>query len=77
MRLLRRTGIFKRDAKRQIKRGKDLNLLRNAIVLLSEGSDLPVNYRDHPLAGGYKGTRACQLEPDWLLIYELTSEERI
>jgi len=77
MRLLRRTSQFKRDIKRQIKRGKDLALLKEVILLLSEGQVLKSKNRDHVLAGGYQGTRECHLEPDWLLIYELTKDELI
>jgi mRNA interferase YafQ len=77
MRLLRRTSQFKRDFKRQIKRGKDLALLREVILLLSEGQELQSKHRDHVLAGGYLGTRECHLEPDWLLIYELNKDELI
>lgn len=76
-RFLRRTNQFKRDVKRQSKRGKNLTLLKNALRLLLEQGSLPDAYRDHPLLGGYHGTRECHLEPDWLLIYELTEDELI
>ena len=31
-------------------------------------------YRDHDLAGNYKGCRECHIEPDWLLIYEVIND---
>ena len=30
--------------------------------------------RDHALAGKWKGFRDCHLEPDWVLIYEISAE---
>ena len=76
-RLMRRTNQFKRDLKRQSKRGKNLSLLKSALNLLLEQGSLPGVYRDHPLLGGYRGARECHLESDWLLIYELTEDELI
>lgn len=77
MRRLRRTSQFKRDVKRQIKRGKNLNMLRIVITSLADVRTLGKSYRDHALIGGYRGSRECHLEPDWLLIYEVTGDELI
>jgi mRNA interferase YafQ len=38
---------------------------------------LEPHHRDHDLSGQYKGTRECHIEPDWLLIYELTKDDII
>lgn len=76
-RLLPRTNQFKRDVKRQAKRGKNLLVLKSALVILMEQGNLPDNNRDHPSLGGYRGARECHLESDWLLIYELTEDELI
>ena len=72
---LRRTSQFKRDAKLAKRRGKDLGKLRGAVETLVAGGVLDERLRDHALTGGYKGTRECHVEPDWLLIYEATDEE--
>ena len=72
---LRRTSQFRRDAKRAKKRGKDLAKLRAVVEALAAGEVLPATLRDHALLGGYRGSRECHLEPDWLLIYETTREE--
>ena len=77
MRQLRRTSQFKRDVKRQRKRGKALNSLRDVLILLADGKELPDKYRDHILVGSYHGVRECHIEPDWLLIYEATDTELI
>jgi len=45
------TNKMKRDAKRAVKRGKDLSKLTDALDLLSSGQPMPVNYNDHPLKG--------------------------
>ena len=76
-RSIRTTTQFKRDFKHQIKRGKDQTVFKEVIARLIEGETLEVKYRDHPLFGGYKGTRECHLEPDWLLIYELSPDDLI
>lgn len=77
MRVIRSTTQFKRDFKRQVKRGKDLTVLKEVITQLAQGESIEPRFRDHPLTGGYQGSRECHLEPDWLLIYELTQEELI
>jgi mRNA interferase YafQ len=71
------TTQFQKDAKRLGKRGKDLSKLRGVVDLLLSGSVLPDRLRDHPLSGDWKGWRDCHIEPDWLLIYKLLSEELI
>ncbi len=72
---LAQTSQFKKDIKRQQKRGKDLAELKKAVELLAAGQPLPPGYKDHPLAGGWKGRRDCHIEPDWILIYRLSSDE--
>ncbi len=77
MRLVRRSSQFKRDVKRQVKRGKKLSTLMFVVKLLAESRTMPDRYRDHSLPGGYRGTRECHIEPDWLLIYEVSDEELV
>lgn len=66
---------FRRDVKLAAKRGKDMSKLREVILLLLEGGPLPARYKDHPLGGEWKHYRECHVEPDWLLIYKIDSEE--
>ncbi len=75
MKRLSRTSQFKRDAKRQQKRGKDFTDFKHVINQLPAGQELEARYRDHTLVGQYKGTRECHIAPDWLLIYEVTDTE--
>ena len=72
---LRRTSQFERDAKLAKRRGKDLDKLRAVVDALVAGGVLEERHRDHALVGGYRGSRECHVEPDWLLIYEATDEE--
>ena len=66
---------FRRDVKLAQKRGKDMAKLREAILLLIEGSSLPPRYKDHPLGGEWKHFRDCHIEPDWLLIYKIDGDD--
>jgi addiction module RelE/StbE family toxin len=49
--------------------------LREAILLLIDGSPLPARYKDHPLAGDWRHFRDCHVEPDWLLIYKIDGDD--
>jgi mRNA interferase YafQ len=75
MKLIRRTSQFRQDVQRMEKRGKDLHKLKRVLEALVNEAELPAQLRDHVLVGQYRGTRECHLEPDWLLVYELTETE--
>ena len=77
MRIVRRTSQFKKDAKRVQKQGKSLDAMKEVLRQLINDEPLPDKHRDHNLIGNYLGARECHLEPDWLLIYELTEDELI
>ena len=72
---LSQTAQFKKDVKRQSRRGKDLTKLEAVVRLLLEGDALPEIYRDHALMGTWKNHRDCHIEPDWILIYCKTEDE--
>ena len=69
---IRRTSQFKKDYKRSIKRGLPIDKLDDAIELLGKNGFLPAEYNDHLLIGNKKGLRECHIEPDWLLVYEIS-----
>ncbi len=77
MRAVRRTTQFKKDVKRMGRRGKKFEEFKEVIGKLGSGKALETKYRDHYLVGQYKGSRECHIEPDWLLIYEITDEELV
>jgi mRNA interferase YafQ len=66
---------FRQDLKRQKRRGKDVEELIAAVDLLAETGTLPAGYRPHKLSGEWKGVWECHIEPDWLLIYDVTDKE--
>jgi len=48
---LKQTTQFKKDLRRMSKRGADMGLLGEVIVLLRERKPLPEKYNDHSLTG--------------------------
>lgn len=69
--------LFKKDLKRIVRRGYNLDLLRAAVNLLVERKPLPEKYKDHWLTGDYAGYRECHITPDWLLVYQVKGSELI
>lgn len=69
------TNQFKKDLKRQQKRGKNPQKLKEIIGLLVTGTTLPAKNREHALTGDWIGWRDCHVEPDWLLIYKVSHDE--
>lgn len=72
-----RTSQFKRDVKLAIKRGRKIALLKGIMTKLTNEEILEPKHKDHKLVGNYKELRECHIEPDWLLIYRITSKEII
>ena len=77
MRSVRQAAQFRNDFKRQKRRGKDIEELIAIVELLAQEGDLPAGYRPHKLTGEWKGVWECHIEPDWLLIYDVTPTEVI
>jgi len=74
---IRRTTQFKRDVKKLLKGGKNVEKLLRVIEILAEGEGLPYEYKAHPLRGNYKEKYDCHIEPDWILIYEIENNELV
>ena len=68
---VKHTTQFKKDYKRAIKRGLDIELLENVISKLANGETLDEKNYDHALSGNWVGHRECHVLPDWLLIYRI------
>jgi mRNA interferase YafQ len=75
MRRITQQRQFRNDLKRQKRRGKEVEELIAAVELLAETGTLPSAYRPHQLSGNWKGVWECHIEPDWLLIYQVTPAE--
>ena len=71
---LKQTSSFKKDLRRMVKRGADLDLLNEVVDMLLRQEPLPEKYHDHPLTGNWSGYRDCHIEPDWVLIYRVEKE---
>lgn len=72
---LSQTTQFKKDIKKQIKRGKNPQNLKRVVELLLNEMPLPEKNKDHPLIGNWIGRRDCHIEPDWILIYRKSEDE--
>ncbi len=70
-----RTGQFKKDLKRGSKQHMNLNELKRVLEKLQRKEPLDTRHRDHQLSQNWKGFRDCHIEPDWVLIYQITEEE--
>ena len=74
---IRRTSQFKKDVKRMLKRSKDLEKLLLVVQDLSASRKLSAKYKDHPLKGQHRDKRDCHIEPDWVLLYAIESDELV
>ena len=71
------TNSCKKDLKKASKQGKSLDTFFDVVDQLSEGKTLEPKYKDHKLSGIYEGKRECHIEPDFLLIYQISEKEII
>ncbi len=71
------TTKFEKDLKRVRRRGWEIASLTDIVKELAAGKKLPEKNRDHDLVGNFAGLRECHIEPDWLLIYEIDSDNLI
>lgn len=69
------TTKFKRDYKRVLKRGWDMNLFENVYDLLAEKGELPQNYKSHGLTGNWIGYIDAHIQPNWVLIYKINKSD--
>jgi len=74
MRQIRQRTRFRRDFRRQKRRGKDTEKLIAVVRVLAKDGAPPAQLRPHKLSGEWGSVWECHIEPDWLLIYDLTDE---
>jgi mRNA interferase YafQ len=77
MLITRGVSQFKKDYKRCVRRGYEIEKLHNVIRSLASEKGLETRYRDHALLGEYKDCRECHIGPDWLLIYLLNETDLV
>lgn len=68
---------FKKDFKSIIKRGYDIKLFEEVVMLLRPEEPLPEKHCGHALKGEFLGHRECHISPDWLLIYKIETNALI
>jgi len=68
---------FRKNLKKMLRRGKDVNKLNEVVLKLAQGETLPPKYRDHALSGDLDGLRDCHIESDWVLLYFYTSTSEL
>ncbi|KFC21081.1 type II toxin-antitoxin system YafQ family toxin [Epilithonimonas lactis] len=71
------TGKIKKDIKLAQKRGLNLELFKEVVILLEKNGKLPSSYKPHTLKGNFKGYWECHIQPDWLLIWKQDEEIKL
>ena len=74
MRKIKFTTSFKKDLKRQRKRGKQRQKIEKAIEMICLEGDVTEEYLPHTLSGNWQGYRECHIEPDWIMIYSVSDQ---
>jgi mRNA interferase YafQ len=67
---------FRKELKMMEKRHKNIHKLQDVMNMLIQEIPLLPKHEDHPLQGEYKGWWEYHVEPDWLLIYRIDTENR-
>lgn len=75
MKTLFAANSFQKDLKLVVKRGKAAKKLQAVLDLLLMDKPLPSRCRPHRLSGSFAKLWECHIEPDWLLIYDITETE--
>lgn len=71
------TTRFKKQLKKAVKQGKDVNKLLKVLNVLANGEILEEKYHNHKLINNnyYKDCLECHIEPDWLLVYKYYDDQ--
>ena len=71
-----RTGQFKKDYKKCLKRKYNEEEIIVVFRHLTETGTVPETYKPHKLIGNYKGCLECHIKPNWLLIWLQDDENK-
>ncbi|MBQ0074027.1 MAG: type II toxin-antitoxin system YafQ family toxin [Prevotella sp.] len=71
------SGQFKRDLKLMAKRGLNIEEMRTVLNFLANEGQVPASYLPHVLKGKYAGIWECHINPDWLLMYDITDSIKL
>lgn len=72
---IRPPSRFRKDLKKAVSQGPNLDLVKEVLETLAIPQPLPPQFQNHKLKGEWRDFRECHLEPDWLLIYTITDFE--
>lgn len=73
------TSDFKKQIKKIIKQGKNIDLLLEIITKLANYEELDSKYKNHHLINDktYRDCMECHLAPDWLLVYKYINDNLV
>ncbi len=78
---LKISNQYKKDLKKIFKSGSRLksrkSTIEHVVDLLLSNKKLDTKYKDHALAGQWKGYRDCHIEPDLVMVYFLDNNDKI
>ncbi|MBR4421711.1 MAG: type II toxin-antitoxin system YafQ family toxin [Erysipelotrichaceae bacterium] len=77
--IIKKTARFKKDFKKILRQRKDILHLQIVLNLLFEKEPIDIKYQNHKLikAKDFDDCYELHIEPDWLLIYKYSKEEKI
>ena len=70
---------FKKQLKKIVKQGKDINELLEVVTRLANLEVLDKKYKNHNLINNnkFKDCFECHIKPDWLLVYKYIDDNLI
>ena len=68
---------YLKDVKLCIKRGYNIQLLKEIIIQIETTGTVATKNKPHKLESNYKGFWECHIKPDWLLIWDINELEKI
>ena len=75
--IIKYENSIKKDLKKIIKRGYDIELFKDVVRIFAEGKKLDPKYKDHKLKGKWLGFRDLHIKDDWILIYRYEGEDTL
>ena len=73
------TSKFKKQLKKMIKQGKDIDLFLEIVTKLANLEELDAKYKNHSLINDktYVDCMECHIKPDWLLVYKYIDDRLV
>ncbi len=70
---------FKKQLKKILKQGYDVDQLLNVVTNLANLQELDYKYRNHKINNDkyYKDCYECHIDPNWLLIYKYVDDKLV